>query len=141
MLLRRYRGHSKGMLEHAVPVKVFIADDSALIRDRVADMLDQSAMLVVGQSATPMGAIDGILATHPDVVVLDVQLRGGTGLQVLQAVHRAAPEINFVVFSNNSGPAYRKCYLDEGAAFFLDKNAEFDQLVTAISAAFQSAAH
>lgn len=141
MLLRCLRGHSKGMPEHAVPVKVFIADDSALIRDRVAAMLDPSAMPVVGQSSTPMGAIDGILATHPDVVVLDVQLRGGTGLQVLRAVRRVAPEIVFVVFSNNSGPAYRKRYQAEGAAFFLDKNAEFDQLVPAISTAFQCAAH
>lgn len=118
-----------------IPVKVFIADDSVLIRDRVAAMLETSAMTVVGQAATPQDSIDGILATSPDVVVLDVQLEGGSGLQVLRAVRLAAPDIAFVVFSSNSGPAYRKRYCGEGAEAFLDKSTEFDQLVQAVAKA------
>jgi len=113
-------------------VKVFLADDSAMIRERVAAMLAACAMDIVGQAETPQGSIDGILAAHPDVVVLDVQLEGGTGLEVLRAVRAAEPDIAFVVFSNNAGPAYRKRYLGEGARQFLDKTTEFDQLVTAV---------
>lgn len=120
-----------------VPVKVFLADDSALIRGRVAAMLGAPGMTIVGQAETPKGCIDGILATLPDVVVLDVQLEGGQGLEVLRAVHTAAPQIAFVVFSNNSGPAYRKRYLDAGAVRFLDKSAEFDQLAQVVSSAPQ----
>lgn len=115
------------------PVKVFLADDSSLIRARVAAMLGQCEIAVVGQGETPQDCIDGILARHPDVVVLDVQLEGGQGLEVLRAVRAAAPEIAFVVFSNNSGAAYRKRYLEAGAASFLDKTAEFDQLVQAVA--------
>lgn len=117
------------------PVKVFLADDSALIRDRVAAMLCAQGMSIAGEAATPDDCIHAILSTHPDVVVLDVQLEGGTGLQVLQAVHAAAPDISFVVFSNTAGPAYRKRYLGAGATGFLDKNAEFDQLAEAVSRA------
>lgn len=125
---------SDGMTENAAPVKVkvFLADDSALIRDRVVAMLASGAMDIVGQAETPQGSIDGILAAHPDVVVLDVQLEGGTGLQVLRAVRQVDPGIAFVVFSNNAGPAYRKRYLGEGAQRFLDKTTEFDQLVNAV---------
>ena len=97
-------------------------------------------MAIVGQAETPQGSIDGILATVPDVVVLDVQLEGGSGLQVLRAVRQAAPEIAFVVFSNNAGPAYRKRYLREGAVRFLDKSTEFDQLARAVAKASQHAA-
>ncbi|MDI1239799.1 MAG: response regulator [Polaromonas sp.] len=114
------------------PVKVFIADDSVLIRDRVAAMFEASAMNVVGWAATPQSAIEGILSAAPDVVVLDVQLEGGSGLQVLRAVRQAAPDIAFVVFSSNSGPAYRKRYAAEGAEVFLDKSIEFDQLVDVV---------
>jgi DNA-binding NarL/FixJ family response regulator len=89
-------------------------------------------MNIVGEAETPEDSIRGILAAHPDVVVLDVQLEGGTGLQVLRAVRQAEPEIAFVVFSNNAGPAYRKRYLGEGAQRFLDKTTEFDQLVAAV---------
>jgi DNA-binding NarL/FixJ family response regulator len=116
----------------AAPVKVFLVDDSAMIRERVAAMLAANAMDVVGQAETPQRSIEGILAAHPDVVVLDVQLEGGTGLEVLRAVRSADPSIAFVVFSNNAGPAYRKRYLGEGAQRFLDKTTEFDQLVTAV---------
>jgi len=67
-------------------------------------------------------------------VVLDVQLLGGTGLQVLRAVRAVNPAIAFVVLSNNADPAYRNFYLGEGANRFLDKSTEFDQLVDAVHA-------
>jgi DNA-binding NarL/FixJ family response regulator len=119
------------------PVKVFLADDSAMIRERVAAMLSAKAMSIVGEAVSPQGSIQGILAVHPDVVVLDIQLEGGSGLEVLRAVRLADPGIAFIVFSNNSGAAYRKRYLAEGAYRFLDKTTEFDQLVPAIQTASQ----
>ena len=121
-------------------IKVFIADDSAPIRQRIAAMLPP-ATVVVGEGDTPKGCIDGILATHPDVVVLDVQLIGGQGLEVLQAVRAADPRVAFVVFSNNSQAAYRKRYLAAGATRFLDKSTEFDQLATAVDCAPGSISH
>lgn len=123
------------MASSNLSLKVFLADDSALIRCRVAAMLGAPPLSIVGESGTPQGAIDGILRTRPDVVVLDAQLEGGSGLEVLDAVRRVAPEIAFIVFSNNSGPAYRKLYLAAGAAAYLDKNSEFDQLARAVAGA------
>jgi DNA-binding NarL/FixJ family response regulator len=116
-------------------IKVFLADDSSQIRERVNTLLSTARMNVIGEATTPASCIDGILSSHPDVVVLDVQLEGGTGLQVLKAVKSADPEVAFVVFSNNSGPAYRKRYLGEGAVRFLDKSTEFDQLAQAVATA------
>jgi DNA-binding NarL/FixJ family response regulator len=52
-------------------------------------------------------------------------------------VRQAEPDIAFVVFSNNAGPAYRKRYLGEGAERFLDKTTEFDQLAIAVERASQ----
>jgi len=120
------------MTATSAPVKVFIAEDSAMIRDRVAAMLAAQAIDVIGHAETPQDSIAGILAAQPDVVVLDVQLEGGTGLEVLRAVRGTEPDIAFVVFSNNAGPAYRKRYLGEGALRFLDKTTEFDQLAAAV---------
>jgi two-component system response regulator DesR len=120
------------MPDSAAPITVFLADDSAIIRERVAAMLAARAMKVVGHAETPQASIDGILAAHPDVVVLDVQLDGGTGLQVLRAVRQVEPDIAFVVFSIHAGAAFRKRYLVEGAQGFLDKATEFDQLANAV---------
>ncbi|HSW19272.1 MAG TPA: response regulator transcription factor [Ramlibacter sp.] len=121
--------------------RVFLADDSGLIRSRVAALLGSHEMTVVGEAGTPQACIDGILASQPQVVVLDVQLLGGTGLQVLRAVRAAAPQIAFVVFSNNAAPAYRKRYLGEGAMRFLDKSCEFEQLPDAVAAAGSALTH
>jgi two-component system response regulator DesR len=131
-------GHSSVMVP--APLTVFLADDSAPIRRRVAELLAARAMAVVGEAATPAASIEGILAARPDVVVLDVQLEGGTGLQVLQAVRRVAPGIAFVVLSNNAHPAYRKRYLGEGAAQFLDKSSGFPQLAQAVADATRAVA-
>jgi two-component system response regulator DesR len=129
------------MPHRRVPVKVFLADDSELIRDRVTAMLLTKGMLVVGQAETPADSINAILALRPDVVVLDVQLEGGSGLQVLRAVRLASPDIAFVVFSNNANAVYRRRYLGEGAADFLDKSIEFERLVIVVIKASQRAAH
>ena len=120
------------MDQPTAPIKVFLVDDSIPVRERVAQMLRECAIDVVGQAAAPQEAIEGILSTAPQVVVLDIQLQGGTGLDVLRAVRPVAPQTVFVVLSNNSGPAYRKIYRIEGAVRFLDKNAEFDQLAQTI---------
>lgn len=117
----------------AQAVKVFLAEDSAPLRTRIAGLLGAVAT-VVGEGNTPQRCIDGILATQPDVVVLDVQLEGGQGIEVLRAVRAADPTVAFIVFSNNANPAYRKRYLGAGAQLFLDKSTEFDKLAAAVSA-------
>ena len=127
--------HSGPMPSSAAPIKVFLADDSKLICDRIAALLSAAGMTVVGRADSPQSCFHGILAGHPDVVVLDVQLEGGTGLELLRTVRRAAPGVAFVVFSNNSGPAYRRRYLAEGALQFVDKSTEFGQLAQAVARA------
>ena len=126
---------------HPSSLRVFLADDSPAIRQRVNALLDAADIAVVGEGATPQSCIEGILSSHPHVVVLDVQLEGGSGLQVLKAVRTADPEVAFVVFSNNVGLAYRKRYLGEGAVGFLDKSSEFDQLAEAVALASRHTLH
>lgn len=123
------------------PLKVFLAEDSVPIRDRVAAMLEARDMAVVGEAATPEHCIAGILDTQPDVVVLDAQLEGGSGLEVLQWVRAAEPQIAFVVFTNNNAPAYRRRYLSQGASDFLDKSADFERLADAVACAAPSTIH
>jgi DNA-binding NarL/FixJ family response regulator len=132
---------SRAMASRNAPIKVFLADDSDLICDRVAALLGDAGMAIVGRAQTPQACFDGILASHPDVVVLDVQLDGGTGLEVMQTVRLAVPGVVFVVFSNNSGPAYRRRYLAQGAFRFIDKSSEFGLLAPAVQSAAERSLH
>jgi two-component system response regulator DesR len=129
------------MASRTASVKVYLAEDSAEIRARIGSLLAGEPIDIVGEGATPQRCIEGILASHPDVVVLDVQLDGGSGLEVLRAVRGVQPGVAFIVFSNNSAPAYRKRYLGEGAACFLDKSTEFEQLAHAVTHAGDRALH
>jgi two-component system response regulator DesR len=115
--------------------RVFLAEDSAPIRERIAGLLAAQHMDVVGGAATPRDCIEAILREHPDVVVLDMQLEGGSGMEVLRAVRRADPAIAFVVFSNHAQPPYAKRYLADGASSVLDKTLDFPRLVQAVAAA------
>lgn len=115
--------------------RIYLADDEPALRVRLSALLLSAGYQVVGEGASPLVCVAGILATRPDVVVLDVQLEGGTGLQVLQAVRATAPEIAFVVFSNCPAPGYSRRYLAQGARAFLDKSRDFDELLRAIAVA------
>lgn len=125
-------------MESKRKVRVYVSDDSPLIRERVGELLARHEMEVVGEGVQPQQCIDGILATDPDVVLLDVQLEGGTGLEVLQRVREQRPATPFVVFSNNSADAYRRRYLAAGAACFLDKAHDFAQIPEALMLAFRA---
>ncbi len=140
MAQRRTPGDSQVMPPGPAALHVFLADDSALICLRVAAALTDAGLLVVGQAATPDTCIHGILQTQPDAVVLDVRLQGGSGLQVMRAVRPAAPQIAFVVFSNNASDVYRRRYLREGASAFLEKSLDLERLAEAVTLAARAAA-
>jgi DNA-binding NarL/FixJ family response regulator len=117
---------------------VFLVEDSPLIRARLAQALSSiGGISVVGEAETPASAIAGILREHPHVVVLDIQLADGSGLEVLREIRRVDQGVVFVVFTSSAYPQYRKACLDMGANHFLDKKTEYKelrQLLTGLSA-------
>jgi DNA-binding NarL/FixJ family response regulator len=114
--------------------KVFIVDDSASIRTRLAEMLARlDGVTVVGEAASATEAIAGILRLKPTAVVLDLNLMGRTGIDVLRAVHPQEPDIVFVVLTNHAEPQYRTACTKAGAAYFLDKSCDFDRVPDVIA--------
>ena len=111
------------------PTQVFIVDDSTSIRLRLNDMLRRMGdVAVVGEADSANAAVDGILRTHPDSVLLDLNLMGKSGMDVLRTVHPQAPDIIFVVLTNHSEPQYRRACARAGARYFLDKSTEFERV-------------
>lgn len=123
-----------GSMQNHRATHVFIVDDSASIRVRLAEMLGRMGdVSVVGEASCAPEAIAGILRTRPDSVLLDLNLMGHTGLDVLRAVHSKAPQIAFVVLTNHCESQYRDAALEAGARFFLDKSQEFERVRDVIS--------
>jgi DNA-binding NarL/FixJ family response regulator len=109
--------------------KVFIAEDFLPVRQRLAELLTSLEQVdIVGEAETPQEAVSGILEQQPDWVVLDFDLRGGTGVEVLRVVHPKAPGIRFIVLSNWPTAQYRRVCIDSGAGWFFDKSTEFGKV-------------
>jgi DNA-binding NarL/FixJ family response regulator len=110
-------------------LRLFIADDSALLRGYVLDTVRElGSIQVVGQAADVPSAIAEIHKSRPDVVVLDIRMPGGTGIDVLRAIKTDQPAPIVVMFTNYPYPQYRKQCLGAGADYFLDKSLEFEAL-------------
>jgi DNA-binding NarL/FixJ family response regulator len=70
-------------------MRVFVADDSAVVRERLTDMLSAiPEVAVIGYVKDTMGAISSMRTLHPDVVILDIRMPGGTGIDVLQDIKK-----------------------------------------------------
>lgn len=117
---------------------VFIVEDSAPIRERLAALLnDIEGVSIVGEADSIRAAVEGILRTRPESVVLDIQLLDGCGVDVLREVCPKAPEVVFVVLTNHAHAQYRKICMEAGASHFLDKSTEFGKIrevITGLSA-------
>ncbi len=108
------------------PVNIFVAEDAPEIRRRLIAMVQMVAGInVIGEADSVSETIDGILGSATDMVLLDLQLKDGTGLEVLARVKQARPELRVIVLTNFATPQYRQASLSAGAEFCLDKSQEF----------------
>ena len=116
------------------PLGVFIADDSAVIRERLAELLaGLEDVVVVGQAADVASAEQGIATTHPDVAILDIRMPGGSGIDVLKRVKgTGAAKPSVIMYTNYGLPQYRKACAEAGADFFFDKSTDTQALAAAI---------
>lgn len=118
------------------PLTVFIADDSQPVAEMLTELICIPGRIeVVGVGATEQATIDSIRRLKPDVVVLDLQLKTGSGTNVIKAV-RAIPElagVQLVVASNHTSPQLRAGCLALGAAAYFDKVKELGALTACLA--------
>lgn len=108
---------------------VFIADDSSLIRKRLISALsDLEHIEIVGEADNGLEAIRAIRELQPEVVILDVKMPMGSGIDVLRNIKKGKAAPTVIMFTNYPLPQFRKKCLEWGADFFLDKSKEFTKL-------------
>jgi DNA-binding NarL/FixJ family response regulator len=110
--------------------KVFLVDDSSMVRERLAAFIsDLPNVEVIGQAERAAEAIRRIRDLKPDVVVLDISIPGGSGLQVLQAVKKHNPPPLVIMLTNFAHEQYRRRCQQLGADYFFDKSSEFEKVM------------
>jgi DNA-binding NarL/FixJ family response regulator len=109
---------------YSARLSVFLVEDSAPIRDRLAEcVMENDFGRIVGYADTEDEAVAAILKLKPDAVLLDIQLRVGNGLNVLKKLHallnEAMPAV--IVFTDFALTDFGRHSTRYGAKYFIDK--------------------
>lgn len=115
----------------SLPLKVFVVEDSALVRQRLVEWFGVPGVIeFVGFSETEQAAVEALRKTPVDVVILDIQLREGNGIGVLEALRKRlpAPGTTFIVLTNFSALHFHTRCIKSGADHFLDKALDIGRL-------------
>ena len=116
--------------------RVLIVDDHPLVRDGLRLLIDgQSDMEVVGEAVDGPTALDTTDRVLPDVIIMDVEMPGGSGIDVLGDVLAAHPNIKVLMLSAFPDPGYVTKSVRAGASGYLIKGDAPSEIVKAIRAA------
>ena len=107
-------------------MRVFLVDDSEQVLQHIRAMLTALPEIeVIGSAADVPEAIQSIKTKRPDVVLLDLHLPSGSGMQVLRMIKNEKLKTITIVLSNYAFPQYRESCAEAGAYAFLDKSTDF----------------
>ena len=110
-------------------MNVFIVEDSEAMRESLRSMLSEfHDVRIAGYAADEAGAVEHINALLPDAVILDLNLRSGSGIAVLKNVKQNHPEIKVMVLTNCNDEFYADACKRANADYFFDKSFQFMQV-------------
>jgi DNA-binding NarL/FixJ family response regulator len=122
------------MAEHGI-IRVVLADDHAMVREALAQILQESGCIrVVGQAANGSEALDAAARAQPDVIVLDYSMPGLDAAAAIAALLRRRPELKILVLTVHENIHYAVKVLESGAHGYVVKSAAVAELVDAIQA-------
>jgi DNA-binding NarL/FixJ family response regulator len=110
-------------------MKVLIIDDSAALRRRlIAILLEDDGIDDVAEAFDSTSGLDALEKANPDLVILDLNLPGESGLALLPRLKERAPHVPIIVLTNHSSRQYAERCRQLGADDFLDKSKDFSRL-------------
>jgi DNA-binding NarL/FixJ family response regulator len=134
---------NSGMTANVLPVtnirrRVLIVDDHPIVRQGLKRMIDaEDDLEVCGEADSEPNARSAVRDLDPDIVIVDLSLQDGDGLELVRAVHAHHPEVPMLVLSMHDEAIYAERMLAEGASGYIMKQAAADQLLTALRTVLQ----
>lgn len=114
-------------------IRVFLVDDHEIVRRGIAQLLDAEPELqVVGESATVRGTLDRVEATRPDVVVLDLHLPDGDGIDLCRSIRSAHPKVRCLILTADDDESASVAAVIAGASGHVLKSVRGGRLVEGI---------
>lgn len=115
-------------------MKVVIADDSSLFRDRIKDLLkDLNNVEIAGEAVNGLEALNLIEDKKPDLAILDISMPEMTGIEVLRKIREGKIEIIICLVTSHHYKQYKERCLAEGVDYFFNKTQGINQMLDVIS--------
>ncbi len=114
-------------------LNVYLVDDHEVVRRGVRELLEsEDDIAVVGEAGTQEEALAGIPAAHPDVVLLDVRLPDGDGIEICREIRSASPEIACLMLTSFADDEAFLGAVIAGASGYVLKQIRGNDLVTSV---------
>ncbi|HCA80888.1 MAG TPA: two-component system response regulator [Bacteroidetes bacterium] len=114
-------------------MKLFVADDSSMIRERIVRMVTNTPNVqLVGEAADGMEALRGIRETKPDLVILDLKMPKASGIEILPLIKLLSTPPTVMVLTNYATRHHREACAKFGADYFFDKSTELEKALELI---------
>lgn len=114
-------------------IRVYLVDDHPLVREGLTNLVNQQGnMQVCGEAEAVPDALDGIAATNPDVAVVDLSLKGASGLDLIKQLKTRQPNVRIVALSMHDESLYAERALRAGALGYVMKRESSKRIVDAI---------
>ncbi|MGN6372984.1 MAG: response regulator [Solirubrobacteraceae bacterium] len=114
-------------------IRIVLADDHAVVRSGLRLLLDgESDFEVVAEAGDLESAERYVRGHHPAVLVLDLNMPGGSSLEAIPRIRERSPETQIVVLTMQQEPAFARHALSAGAIGYVLKEAADDELVEAV---------
>ena len=121
-----------------MPVTVYLVDDHRILRDGLRILLElRGDIRVVGEAEDGRKALDGILETKPDVVLMDITMPELNGIDATQNIMLKLPGTKVIILSVHSDTEHIYRAFQAGAKGYLLKESAGDEVVKAVHAVYQ----
>jgi YesN/AraC family two-component response regulator len=115
-------------------MKVVIADDSSLLRDRIKSLLNSlNNDPVVYEATNGAEALQIIREKEPDLVILDIRMPEMNGIAVLKKIRELKMKVKVCILTNYAYPIYKRRCFEAGADYFLRKTEDFEEIEIIVS--------
>lgn len=115
--------------------KLLIVDDHEIIRLGLRMMLEGSGLEIAGEATNAAEAIEAVEQMSPDVVLMDIRMEGGDGLNALGRMKLDHPDLPIVLYSAYDNPTYIARAVALGASGYVLKSAPRERLIEALTTA------
>ena len=116
-------------------IRTVIVDDHGIVRQGLRALLSRPGIEVIGEADTGSSAVELARDLQPDVMLLDIRMKEGDGLQALPQVKAVSPCTSVIMLTTYANPGYLARAIQNGASGYLSKETNPDQIVRAVFAA------